>query len=164
MPTSAIERGAGRGVQRRAVSRGSARGFSLVEITIVVAIMAVLAGVAVVALAPATVRLQLRSDAREIESLLAGARTRSIVEGRTVEVRFDGRASTVSYGDPARVATLSRGTTVSSLDGETRASFAVVFHPDGSSDGGGVLLGDGARTIRLTVDWLSGRTALAEER
>jgi hypothetical protein len=37
----------------------------------------------------------------------------------------------------------------------------VRFSPDGSASGGGVLLGAGARQLKLDVEWLTGRVRVA---
>jgi general secretion pathway protein H len=36
------------------------------------------------------------------------------------------------------------------------------FNPDGSSTGGRISVADGARSIAVGVDWLSGRVSVAE--
>ena len=38
------------------------------------------------------------------------------------------------------------------------------FNPDGSSTGGRISVADGARSIAVGVDWLSGRVSVADEK
>jgi ribose transport system permease protein len=39
----------------------------------------------------------------------------------------------------------------------------VEFAPDGSSTGGTITLRDGARVVRITIDWLTGRVRIVHE-
>jgi len=141
--------------------RGS-RGFSLIEVTIAVAIVATLAAVAAVALRPATDRLRLEAEAREVEAILGALRTQAITRRVALGLRVarDGRA--VTYGDPALTRTLPAAIGLRMI-GEGEARRDLVFFPEGGSTGGTLRLDDGRRAIVLSVAWLTGRISLTRE-
>ncbi|MFM2422836.1 MAG: hypothetical protein RL291_1366 [Pseudomonadota bacterium] len=146
--------------QRRRRSRDrAARGFSILEITLAIALLAGLTMMVTSSFAPAVDRARLTAEVREIRAVLATVRTRAITENRTMGAMFDARGNRIIYGEPALERILPPGVTLSlPRDGETGADGLrrVVFFPDGGSSGGRVLISDGRRTQAIAIDWLSG--------
>ena len=54
------------------------------------------------------------------------------------------------------------GLAVQGPDGAAARALAILFRPDGSSSGGSVALADGARTLHVSVDWVTGRVVLVQ--
>lgn len=153
MPTSATD-GLGLAVNER--------GFSLIEVTIAVAIIAGLSALAVMSFRPLNATMLLARDARTIEAALIAARARAIRSGETAAVDFDFRAATFSTGRPPVVRALSNGATIAPLSGERRDAGSVRFFPDGSTLSDGIAVSAGHKSIRIEIEWLSGRVRVAE--
>lgn len=113
-------------------------GFTLIEMLVVLAIVALIASLEFPAIERAFGRERFRSAAAGIESRLHAARATAIAQGAAT--RFDAGAL------PQGVA----------LD-VTRAG--IVFYPDGSANGGELALTEGPRRFRLAVDGATGRIA-----
>ena len=64
------------------------KGFTLIEVLVVLSIIAVIVAFTIPAMAPALKGSKLRQSADQLEALLAGAHQRAITENRPVEVRF----------------------------------------------------------------------------
>ncbi|GAB5413099.1 MAG: prepilin-type N-terminal cleavage/methylation domain-containing protein [Congregibacter sp.] len=137
----------------------TARGFSLVELMVVLAIGGLLVAVA----APASMRfydnLQKREAVREATQIFASARERALSTGRAQDVSVQ--------PDARRIWSLSKETFIPeglslTVHGAAELNHARVgvirFYPDGSASGGGVdiVRPDGSGT-RISVDWLVGR-------
>ncbi len=128
--------------------------------------------------------LEARFAASQIAEQLRLARTQAIATDRTVSLRLDLPARTwrVDAAAPHRI---PEGPTLSMLsvgqiaggqivDGQSpgqpdasglapaRRTGAISFAPDGSSSGGRIELADGGRHMQVSVDWLTGRVAVAE--
>lgn len=145
--------------------RKSARGFSLVEITIAVAILAALTGLAATSLVPATDRMRLRAEVREIVGLMGDARTRAITTRQTAVFELDAGNRRIVYGEPAMVRQLPAlmALWVNGDEG-SRDRQRIVFYPEGSASGGVFAVGDKNRSIVVRVDWLTGRISVDGER
>ena len=64
------------------------KGFTLIEVLVVLSIIAVIVAFTIPAMAPALKGSKLKQAANQMEALLAGAHQRAITENRPVEVRF----------------------------------------------------------------------------
>jgi general secretion pathway protein H len=142
-------------------------GFTLIELLVVLAILA--AGLALVlpAIGRAIPALVLRTEARAVADLLRAGRSAAIAGNREAVVRIDldARRAVLAGGDDGAVAldrrfALRLVTAEEELAGQ--GAGAIRFFPDGTSTGGLVRLGDGARVYEVRVDWLTGRVSLAE--
>ena len=69
-------------------NRINIKGFTLIEVLVVLSIIAVIVAFTIPAMAPALKGSKLRQAADQLEALLAGAHQRAITENRPVEVRF----------------------------------------------------------------------------
>jgi general secretion pathway protein H len=146
-------------------TRRRARGFSLVEITIAVAILAALTGLAATSLVPATDRMRLRAEVREIVGLMGDARTRAITTRSIAVFELDARNRRIFYGEPAMVRQLPALMSLQvNGDEGARDRQRIVFYPEGSASGGVFAIADRSRSIVVRVDWLTGRISIDGER
>jgi general secretion pathway protein H len=116
-------------------------GFTLLEMLVVIAIM----GLILAALAgygpPKSRWLETRAAARSVADAMLAARGAAMTTGQDVALRLppapDWLAETLEAPGPA-----------------------ILFHPDGSSTGGTVVLDDAGRRMAVTADWLTGRVSV----
>jgi general secretion pathway protein H len=146
--------------------RGGARrpsGFSLLEILMVMAIIAIASLLAVAVLTGGVDGLRLRSSAREIAANLRHTRAQALATGRPQKFVVDPAAHawrTVNdrHGEIPRklgiVFTGTRGLQARAGEG------AILFFPDGASTGGRVQLQAGKAAMNVDVAWLTGEVTL----
>jgi general secretion pathway protein H len=133
--------------------------------TIAVAILAALTGLAATSLAPATDRMRLRAEVREIVGLMGDARTRAITTRSVAVFELDARNRRIFYGEPAMVRQLPALMSLQvSGDEGARERQRIVFYPEGSASGGVFAIADRNRSIVVRVDWLTGRISVDGER
>lgn len=139
------------------------RGFTLVELLVVFAIMALLVGLVPVAFDRLRDSSQYRDTVRTILSQMRSARSTAVTEGR--EVRFIVDLGQRYYGiDGGQMRPLPEALQMRAIvaDSEMVQGIAgIQFLPGGGATGGSieVLRSTGVGT-RLRVDWLSGRVTL----
>lgn len=132
------------------------RGFTLVETLIALAIVAGLAGLAVVALAPSRERGVIEMSVAVMRAALSQARLMAMTQDETVSVAVNAQNRSVT--SRAGTATLPEGVRIEVAvgDGEVLA-----FHADGSANPAQIRLSAGLHERLITVDWLSGETQVA---
>lgn len=143
-------------------------GFTLLELLVVLAIMALLMTLVPPVLSKAAPGLRARAAAHELADTLRDARAVAVSHGRPVDVRFDaGEGRYAVAGSTAQA--LPRGLTLAlpvagdtPLRGTATPSYILRFYPDGSSSGLQAVLGAPGRYYRVDVGWLTGRVSLAE--
>ncbi len=130
--------------------RGSA-GFTLIEMIVVIAVMAMIGGLVMMRQPWRSTGLNMDATERALASALRLARSRAIAQDRPVSVvtgaagfSIDGAAPWVLPG------------------GEVMSAGQVVFLPDGGSSGGTITLASKARRVAVTVNWLTGRVRASE--
>jgi len=141
------------------------RGFTLVELLVVLALMGLALTVASPLIANALPGTEMRASARDVATGLRYARSLAISTNTdvTFDVDVEARRFAVSQGrrngsfpkDAEIVLTTAR----SELFGDGAGS--IRFFPDGTSTGGGVEIVRENRRFLVTVDWLTGRVAIA---
>ena len=139
-----------------------ARGFTLVELLVVLAILALVMAVIPPFLAGGQARAELSSSAREIASALHETRSLAIREGRSETFVVDGTAGAFRAAGGAPERRVPAGLRLSLLTlANKRLDVGVIrFFGDGSSTGGSVSILQGERRSDVTVDWLTGRVSL----
>ena len=145
--------------------RGSQRGFTLIEVIIVVVILGMVAGL-VLSRGPARSRtLDARAAAADVARVLRGARGQAIGTNRSVLVLVDvARRAIAVDGGRIRAIPDNLAVTVTAVPQETRGRTlaGIRFQPDGSASGGRITLVDGKRRTVIGVDWLTGRVTVAD--
>lgn len=148
----------------RLVSAPPERGFTLVELLVVLAIGAMLVGLVPFAFNRLQEGSQYRGAVRDMVSELRRAHRLAVSSGQTVTFQLD--LTKRSYGEVGQVprflpSTLQVRTTTGHISEQTSQDVAnIVFLPDGGSTGGLIEVvrasGGGAR---IRVDWLFGETS-----
>lgn len=140
------------------------RGFSLLELLLVIAIAGLIAAVAIPSLPGALESARLRGSAGEVRATLTLARTLAVSEARNRSVAFDpGRGEYGIDGD-ARKWLLPEGIRLAALRPEGSAAeegvVRVRFYPDGTADEAEVWISSsGGGRMRIRVDPLTGIVA-----
>ena len=138
-------------------------GFTLIEVLCVVVILA-LSYALIAANGPSRSPLfTLRSQAATIAERLGAARGEAIASGRDVPIGLAADPAGVRIGKRDIVA-VSPGISLEMLtadDHPTDATRHFAFRPDGSANGGGILVGNEAGRIAVRVAWLTGRVTVA---
>lgn len=139
-------------------------GFTLFELLIVMAVLALVIGFGVMGARPGSPGAATRAAAAEVASSLRMARAQAIASNKPVAVTIDlvSREYRVGGGTvqrlPASVAL--KLLTASEQQVNDRVG-RIRFEPDGSSTGGRMTLTGGGRSLAVGVDWLSGRVSVA---
>lgn len=139
-----------------------ARGFTLVELLVVFAILALLLGLAPVAFDRMRDGAQYRDTVRGMASQLRAARYQALSEGREVSFAVDMDRRAYGFGDASHWQPLPPAlrlrAVVSGVELHGAGIASIRFLPGGGATGGSIeiIRSSGAGT-RLRVDWLSGR-------
>lgn len=144
-----------------------ARGFTLIEILVVLAILGLMAGLIVSRGPMRSQRLETDAAARSVAGALRLARAQAIAQNRPVEVSVDalGHMFRIGAAVPQKLPP-SLAISVTAVTGLTAGGRigAISFAPDGSSSGGRIELAESGRVVRVGVDWLTGRVSVADAR
>jgi type II secretion system protein H len=140
------------------------RGFSLLELLLVIAIAGLMAAVAIPSLPGALESARLRGSAGEVRATLTLARTLAVSEARNRSVAFDLDQGEYGIVGDARKWFLPEGIRLAAFrPGESEAERGVVrvrFYPDGSADEAEVSISSsGGGRMRIRVDPLTGIVA-----
>ena len=156
MPSAARER-------IRMWSTGSDAGFTLVELLVVVAILALALAVIPPSLSDAIDRVQFRNSQRDLVSALRYARSLAInsqqpaavgINVKQAVIRVDGKLRELYIPDDVALTLVTaQREQLSAHEG------AIRFYPDGSSTGGQVRFKQEDKTWSVDVDWLTGRVS-----
>lgn len=118
-----------------ATGKTDARGFTLIEMLVVLAVLGLVSGVAFPAVERAVAQQRFRLAAGEVEATLRGQRASAIAQGIRLGVASPALDGAMTVDLPA-----------AGLD----------FYPDGSSSGGQVTLSDGRAEVRFVIDAATG--------
>jgi general secretion pathway protein H len=142
-------------------------GFTLVELLVVLAVLALVMALVPPYLVGAAARAQLTSAAHEIALALRETRSLAVRQGRPERFVVDGEAGTFRAAGGA-LRRLPAGMILSlAALADNRAAAArgaILFFPDGGSTGGRLRLKQGERQADVAVDWLTGGVSLAAAR
>ncbi len=151
-------------------SRGARRaeaGFTLLEVVVVLAVLALGLGLLAARGPPRSTALEIRGAAGELAQALRLARAQAIARKQSTGLTLDlARRSWRIGAGPERVLPPAFAVSIRAAGGETLGNRlgGIRFAPDGSSTGGWIEISDGRRRMQVGVDWLGGRVTLAEQR
>ncbi len=141
----------------------TARGVSLIEMLLVVALLALISVVAAAALTGGFAGMQLRSEAKQIAAQLRYSRTQAIATGRPQRFTIDPRQHTWTAPNNRR-GQIPEKLGVRFIGAREvqprRGEGAIVFFPDGASTGGRVQLSARQAAMDIDVAWLTGEVRL----
>jgi len=140
-------------------ARSAERGFTLLELIVVLAIMALAAAALVPITGTAGRSIAVDAAAREIAVALRTTRAAAIYSNREADFTIDAGARRYwSDGEPSPNA-LPDGMSAAFAPGG-RSLGRIRFYPDGSATGGSILLRGADRTAMIEVDALTGRARI----
>jgi prepilin-type N-terminal cleavage/methylation domain-containing protein len=136
------------------------RGYTLIETTVVLLVLALAAGLAAPAIGRGLDTIRLRAEVAGVASFLRAARERAITQHHALDVRIDeaGRTLTLNAGDEDVRAV--RHLSVLHIEADPRAARTVTFFAYGLSTGGRFRLeAPGPVVYVVTVSPLTGRVS-----
>jgi prepilin-type N-terminal cleavage/methylation domain-containing protein len=136
------------------------RGYTLIETTVVLLVLALAAGVAAPAIGRGLDAIRLRAEVAGVASFLRAARERAITQRHALDVRIDeaGRTLTLNAGDEDVRAV--RHLSLLHIEADPRAARTVTFFAYGLSTGGRFRLeAPGPVVYVVTVSPLTGRVS-----
>jgi general secretion pathway protein H len=144
----------------RRTNRNDARaGFTLVEMLVVLALIGLVAGLSAQLLRPPSANLRVEAAARVLCAALRATRTRAIATNAEAAVTID-LARKIFHAPVGGEAALPGDATleidVASSQRQSSQSAGILFYPDGSSTGGGVVIQLSGRRATIDVNWLTG--------
>lgn len=141
-----------------------ARGYTLVELLVVVGLIAAALAVGAAAMRSGMPGAQLRGAARELAAQLRYTRAQAIATGQSQLFTLDARtrewqAPNRRHGRlPREVDIVATG---ARIEQENPDQVAVRFFPEGAATGGRILLERGDAAWQVDVEWLTGQVTLA---
>ena len=146
----------------------ASRGFTLLELMVVLVILTLIAALAPPLLSGLGITTELRGSARQLAAGLRAARSAAITQQRAATVTVDLENRTFKLSSDPRIIGLpsqdkieiklytAQSELLSDKTGNIR------FFPDGSSTGGHITLADDKIEYRVNVDWLTGRVNIED--
>jgi general secretion pathway protein H len=139
------------------------RGFSLVELVVVMVLIAALAALGLAAIGSGLPGQKLRGAAREIAAELRFTRAQAIATGREQVFRID-VGDKRWQGSGERRGEVPGGIAIEAIGArealDEPQAVAIRFFPDGAATGGRLVLRSGEAAWRVDVAWLTGEVRL----
>lgn len=142
----------------------AARGVSLIELLVVVALIVAAAGLAAGAFSRSLPGQQLRASAKEIAGQLRYTRARAMASGRAQVFSLDVKSREWQGPDrhhgvlPEQIKLIATGARNEQPQAEV---IAIRFFPDGAATGGRIVLQRETARWQIDVGWLTGEVTLA---
>ena len=137
-----------------------ARGFTLIELIVVLAVMSLLIASVPIVMSGGLAGLELKAAARDVADTLRHARGRAIARNDEITFSVDDRSGRYGLGQGQREGVLGEGMEVTmrpeSMAGEIR------FYPDGGSTGGQITISRNEQRYDVRVDWLTGQVTIED--
>lgn len=130
-------------------------GFTLIELMIALAIIALAMGVAGATLLRSGTGFQVQATSSEVIDLLRQARADAVATGQVQMVEFDG-ADAVFRSSVAQPVYLPDRIEAKVISASSAGRGRVVFFQNGTSSGGTIEVFSGTRRDVVVVDWLTG--------
>jgi general secretion pathway protein H len=141
-------------------------GFTLIELVVVLAILAIAAAMVVVRGMPVSPATQARVAAGELSNALRSARAEALVNNRSVTFTLDTASHLYQWGQQP-TQPLPGDLQLALLTGQeqvvSKEAGSVRFDPDGGSSGGRITIAGGDRIWMVGVDWLTGRVSIEQK-
>jgi len=146
--------------------RGKGRGFTLVELMVVLVIIALIMGLFATSMSRSISAAEARAATRKMVTSLRYTRARAIIDKSEQVFRVD--TDNRSYQAPGRpLITLPQGVDVTITTARSEITSEAVagirFFPDGGSTGGHIELTINGREYRINIAWLTGEASLQKQ-
>jgi general secretion pathway protein H len=144
------------------------RGFTLLEIILVMAIIALASVLAAAAMTGGFKGMQLKASAKELASNLRYTRTQAIATGKPQRFVIDPakhawQAANAHHGTiPAKLGIEFTGAREAQANGAQAGQGAIEFFPDGAATGGRIRLTAGTARWDVDVAWLTGQVQVRQ--
>lgn len=141
-----------------------ARGFTLVELVVVVALIATALAMAATVFSAGLPGQQLRGAARELAAQLRYTRAQALVTGQSQRFLLDTNSREWQAPNrhrgrlPAQIGVVA---TVASSERPSPQVAAIRFFPEGAATGGRIVLKRNAAAWQIDVDWLTGEVSVS---
>ncbi|QPF93860.1 prepilin-type N-terminal cleavage/methylation domain-containing protein [Bradyrhizobium commune] len=149
-------------------AQGFERGFALIEILCVLAIIALLAAIILPAIPRSTTRAKLESYAVETATLLKADRNSALRRQVWVATQVDAEARSIRSGVTGQTIRLPRDVvvqaTLASRCADRRTGRSIDFFPSGMSCGGVIALARPGMGYEVRVNWLTGGVEIVPQK
>ncbi len=142
------------------------KGFTLLEVILVLVIAALIVAVAVPNMQPAIANMQMRSATQDVASALRYVRGQAISRGRVAEFVLNVNRHFYQVPGRHKPYSLPASVKLSLFTADflmTEGQGSIIFYPDGSASGGRVTLEGAGRKNLVDVIWLTGNIVIREE-
>jgi type II secretion system protein H len=151
------------------MTRAASRGFTFVEMMVVLAIIALVAAIAVPAIDAGLDSREVRRAVRQIAATMHHLRGEAIATGKTRRLRLNPEENAIETDDQSRWAILTERALIERVDGGFQTSdgtIEVLFYPNGATSGADVVVcsrRDRANNrLRLHLDPLVGEVRVED--
>lgn len=148
------------------MNREDQRGFTLIELMVVLVIMGLIVALGPIAFRNAMPALALQASARDAAATFREARSIAIRDNTEAFVLIDVEARSLRLGETDAVHELEPNLGLELVAAASEKiddnQGRIRFFPDGTSTGGRLALTQNERKLYIVVDWLTGRVELVQ--